>query len=103
MKLTLDPYMFRRVPLTELPGLVSELGYKYIELSPREDFMPFFLHPRADRETISTFKSALSAAGGGRAPAGRPLLEARDRDHRRARLLGDELRVQRPSGSRQCE
>jgi myo-inositol catabolism protein IolH len=63
MKLTLDPYMFRRVPLTELPALVSELGYKYIELSPREDFMPFFLHPRADRETISTFKLALSAAG----------------------------------------
>src|SRR3982074_3392321 len=63
MKLTLDPYMFRRVPLTELPGLVSELGYKYIELSPRDDFMPFFLHPRADRDTISTFKSALRAAG----------------------------------------
>jgi myo-inositol catabolism protein IolH len=63
MKLTLDPYMFRRVPLTELPGLVSELGYRYIELSPRDDFMPFFLHPRADREMISTFKSALRAAG----------------------------------------
>ena len=63
MKLTLDPYMFRGVPLTELPGVVSELGYKYIELSPRDDFMPFFLHPRADRDTISTFKSALSAAG----------------------------------------
>jgi myo-inositol catabolism protein IolH len=63
MKLTLDPYMFRRVPLTQLPALVSELGYKYIELSPREDFIPFFLHPRADRGTISAFKSALSAAG----------------------------------------
>jgi myo-inositol catabolism protein IolH len=63
MQLTLDPYMFRKVPLTELPGLVSELGYKYIELSPRDDFMPFFLHPRADRETISAFKAALSEAG----------------------------------------
>ena len=46
MKIALDPYMFRRVPLTELPGLVADLGYQYIELSPREDFMPFFLHPR---------------------------------------------------------
>jgi myo-inositol catabolism protein IolH len=63
MQLTLDPYMFRRVPLTELPGVVSELGYKHIELSPRDDFMPFFLHPRADRERISTFKSALRTAG----------------------------------------
>jgi hypothetical protein len=38
MKITLDPYMFRRVPLTDLPGLVADLGYEYIELSPREDF-----------------------------------------------------------------
>jgi small GTP-binding protein len=29
------------------PALVADLGYEYIELSPREDFMPFFLHPRA--------------------------------------------------------
>ena len=49
MKIALDPYMFRRVPLTELPGLVAELGYEYIELSPREDFLPFFVHPRAGR------------------------------------------------------
>jgi myo-inositol catabolism protein IolH len=41
MKIALDPYMFRRVPLTDLPGLVADLGYQYIELSPREDFLPF--------------------------------------------------------------
>jgi hypothetical protein len=27
MKIALDPYMFRRVPLTDLPGLVADLGY----------------------------------------------------------------------------
>jgi myo-inositol catabolism protein IolH len=63
MKVALDPYMFRRVPLTELPGLVAELGYEYIELSPREDFLPFFVHPRAGRGQIAAFKKALSAAG----------------------------------------
>jgi myo-inositol catabolism protein IolH len=63
MQLTLDPYMFRKVPLLELPALVADLGYRYIELSPRDDFMPFFLHPRADRETISDFKAALRSAG----------------------------------------
>ena len=63
MKLALDPYMLRTVPLTELPGVVAELGYQYIELSPREDFLPFFLHPRADRATIATFKQALAGAG----------------------------------------
>jgi myo-inositol catabolism protein IolH len=63
MKVALDPYMFRTTPLTELPGLVADLGYQYIELSPRDDFIPFFLHPRADRASIQAFKSALTAAG----------------------------------------
>jgi myo-inositol catabolism protein IolH len=63
MKIALDPYMFRRVPLPELPGLVAELGYQHIELSPREDFLPFFLHPRADRASIGAFKKALAGAG----------------------------------------
>lgn len=63
MKIALDPYMFRRVPLTELPGLVADLGYQYIELSPREDFLPFFLHPRADRAQVAAFRTALSVAG----------------------------------------
>src|SRR5438093_5858168 len=63
MKIALDPYMFRRVPLTELPGLVADLGYEYIELSPRDDFLPFFLHPRADKAQIAAFSRALDAAG----------------------------------------
>jgi len=63
MKIALDPYMFRRVPLTDLPGLVADLGYSYIELSPREDFLPFFLHPRADKAQIAAFSKALDAAG----------------------------------------
>jgi myo-inositol catabolism protein IolH len=63
MKVALDPYMFRTTPLTELPGLVADLGYQYIELSPRDDFMPFFLHPRADRAQVAAFREALSAAG----------------------------------------
>src|ERR1700745_3163253 len=63
MKITLDPYMFRRVPLTDLPALVADLGYEYIELSPREEFMPFFLPPRADRAQIAAFSRALNAVG----------------------------------------
>src|SRR3954471_3694454 len=55
--------MLRATPLEELPGLVADLGYEYIELSPRDDFMPFFLHPRADRAKIQSFKKALDAAG----------------------------------------
>ena len=63
MQLALDPYMFRTTPLTELPGLVADLGYSHLELSPRDDFMPFFLHPRADHHTVRQFKAALAGAG----------------------------------------
>src|SRR3954470_560459 len=63
MKVALDPYMLRTTPLTELPGLVADLGYEYIELSPRDDFTPFFLHARANDDTVRRFKGALDAAG----------------------------------------
>ena len=63
MKIALDPYMFRSTPLLELPDLVAELGYEHIELSPRDDFIPFFKHPRVDSATIKAFKGALSGAG----------------------------------------
>ncbi len=65
MKLALDPYMFRSTPLLELPGLVADLGYEWIELSPREDFTPFFLHPRANQDMVTKFKAALDTAGVG--------------------------------------
>jgi myo-inositol catabolism protein IolH len=65
MKLALDPYMFRETPLLELPALVAELGYEWIELSPREDFTPFFNHPRVDDGTVREFRKALRSAGVG--------------------------------------
>jgi sugar phosphate isomerase/epimerase len=39
MKIALDPYMHRHLPLVELPRLPAELGYEYLELSPRSDFL----------------------------------------------------------------
>jgi myo-inositol catabolism protein IolH len=62
VKLAVDPNMIRFTPLAELPGAVAELGYRYIELSPRDDFLPFFVHPRAGREQIATFRQELAAA-----------------------------------------
>jgi len=63
MKIALDPYMFRTTPLTDLPSVVAELGYRYIELSPREDFIPFYKHPRASTAEVRSFKGALDVAG----------------------------------------
>jgi myo-inositol catabolism protein IolH len=65
MKIALDPYMIRHVPLLELPAVVAELGYEWIELSPREDFIPFFRHPRVDDATVRKFRKALDSAGVG--------------------------------------
>jgi len=42
---------------------VAELGYQYIELSPREDFLPFYKYPRVDKAKISEFKNALRDTG----------------------------------------
>jgi len=62
MKIALDPYMLRRVPLLDLPRVVADLGYQYIELSPRDDFLPFFKHPRVDRAGVAAFRRALADA-----------------------------------------
>ena len=69
MKLALDPYMFRETPLLELPSLVADLGYEWIELSPRDDFIPFFNHPRVDDAGVAAFRKAL-AVGRGRGLVG---------------------------------
>ncbi|GAA2630341.1 hypothetical protein GCM10010307_22030 [Streptomyces vastus] len=65
MKIAHDPYMIRSTPLHELPAVVAELGYEWIEPSPREDFIPFFRHPRVDDGTVARFRKALESAGVG--------------------------------------
>ena len=64
MKIALDPYMFRTTPLLELPGLVADLGYEYIELSPREDFIPFFKPPAGGRGDDPGVPARRSTAAG---------------------------------------
>lgn len=62
MRVALDPYMLRHIPLTDLPAVVRDLGYDAIELSPRDDFIPFFRHPRIGASGIRAFRAALAAA-----------------------------------------
>lgn len=63
MKIALDPYMFRRLPFGEVCRIAAEIGYDWIELSPRADFIPFFDHPRADRARVEEFRTALQESG----------------------------------------
>ena len=59
MKIALDPFMHRHLSLEELPSKVAELGYEWIELSPRGDFLEWFKAPRVFPDRIKTFKKAL--------------------------------------------
>lgn len=63
MKIALDPYMLRGLPFGEVCRIAAEIGYHYIELSPRTDFIPFFVHPRADRARVAEFRTALRETG----------------------------------------
>lgn len=63
MKIALDPYMLRTLPFREVCRIAAEVGYDFIELSPREDFIPFFVHPRADRARVAEFRAALRETG----------------------------------------
>lgn len=63
MKIALDPYMLRHLPMTEMVRTVADIGYTHIELSPREEFMPFFRHPRADDAKVAELKEALRETG----------------------------------------
>ncbi len=63
MKIALDPYMLRDRPFVEVCRIAADIGYEAIELSPRPDFIPFFVHPRADRDKVVEFRAALQETG----------------------------------------
>lgn len=63
MQIALDPYMMRNLSLQEVCRQAAEAGYSHIELSPRQDFTPFFVHPRADDDRVAELKTALRETG----------------------------------------
>ncbi|MEQ6290279.1 sugar phosphate isomerase/epimerase [Vogesella sp. GCM10023246] len=65
MKIALDPYMHRHLSLPELVQKTAELGYDQIELSPRADFLDWWVMPRAHAGRIAEFKRALREHGVG--------------------------------------
>ena len=63
MKVALDPFMFRTRPIAEVTRLAAELGYGALELTPREDFLPYYAMPRADVARVAEFRAAIDAEG----------------------------------------
>ena len=62
MKIALDPYMHRHLSLEAIAKKTAELGYDYIELSPRADFFDWWVMPRAYPERVRQFQRAMKAA-----------------------------------------
>jgi myo-inositol catabolism protein IolH len=66
VKLALDPQMFFATSsVFELPDVAAGLGYAWIELSPKDDFIPFFRHPRIDDAGVRKLKKVAADAGVG--------------------------------------
>ncbi|RPA12690.1 sugar phosphate isomerase/epimerase family protein [Gordonia sp. OPL2] len=66
MKVALDPTPFHHShSLLELPGVVADLGYEYLQLTPHVDMIPFFNHPKADDALVARFRTACADAGVG--------------------------------------
>ena len=66
MRLALDPQMFFAThSVWELPDVVASLGYAWMELSPKADFIPFFRHPRVDDAGVRRLKKVAADAGVG--------------------------------------
>ena len=66
MKLALDPQMyFSTSTVYELPDHVARLGYEWMELSPKADFIPFFRYPRVDDAGVRRLRKVAADAGVG--------------------------------------
>lgn len=66
MKLALDPQMFHAThAVHELPDVVARMGYSWMELSPKDDFLPFFRYPRADDAAVARLRRRAADAGVG--------------------------------------
>jgi len=66
VKLALDPQMFFGThSVYQLPDIVASLGYDWMELSPKDDFVPFFSYPRVDDAGVQRLRKVAADAGVG--------------------------------------
>ncbi|MEY4499360.1 MAG: hypothetical protein RL319_348 [Actinomycetota bacterium] len=64
VKIALDPTPFHSThSLLEFPALAADLGYKYLQMTPHADMIPFFNHPKADDDLVKAMKKACKDAG----------------------------------------
>lgn len=64
MRLAYDPSHYRdNTNLQDTMDAVARMGYDYVELSPRKDFIWFYEFPKVDKQLIKDLKKYCSDAG----------------------------------------
>jgi myo-inositol catabolism protein IolH len=64
MKIALDPAMYHaELSVADEVRKAAELGYEYLELSPRPDFFSWHRYPKADDAAIAEVKQACKETG----------------------------------------
>lgn len=63
LKIALDPLMLRHLPLPRVCRIAAEIGYRYLELSPREDFLLARAEPRITPQQVSDLAASLRSTG----------------------------------------
>ena len=64
VKILLDPSMYHpHLTVAEELQKAADLGYQYIELSPRADFHEWHHYPKVDDAEIARVKKAMAATG----------------------------------------
>jgi myo-inositol catabolism protein IolH len=64
VKIALDPAMYHAsLSVADEVLLAGELGYEYVELSPRADFFFWHKYPKADDAAVAEVKKAMESTG----------------------------------------
>ncbi|WOQ17104.1 sugar phosphate isomerase/epimerase family protein [Raineyella sp. W15-4] len=63
MKIAVDPFSLRKQSLDDYFRRAAEAGFHYIEFSQRDDVWPYYTHPTANDEQVTTIKRTLKKYG----------------------------------------
>ena len=63
MKIALDPLVHADLSMLEIPRVAADLGYEYLEMCSRDEFLPEYYPARANTDRIRQFKQALRETG----------------------------------------
>jgi len=58
VQIALDPFMFRARPIEEVTRIAADAGYEFLELTARDDFLPWYRRPLADSDCIAQMLKA---------------------------------------------